>query len=602
MYRFGPFALDPKRRSLTRDGSPIQVGPKGFDILFYLVEHPNRVVAKQDLMEAVWPDTVVEEGNLTQQLSLLRKALGDDSRLIVTVARQGYQFTADVSVVPDATVATPRAEPKPWRLGVTLAAVALVTIVVGIGATIAWQRSREPSTVRLAVLPFDNLTGDSTQEYLADGLTEELINHLARFSPDQLGVIARTSVMRYKHTGKRIDEIGRDLSVRYAVESSLRRNANRMRVTVQLIRVRDQSHVWANDFDYAPQDLLQFEDSVATAVAREVRFRVTPVERSRITRASSAENPAAVDAVLRGRDIVRSGSGGRASWEYAKRCFEQAIALDDSYALAWVWMSEIARRGADKGFMPVEEGTRQAREAARRAVALDPNLPQAYGQLGTIQELIDWDWTGASASFERELALDSGSAEAVMNAADMAITLGRSERSVALYRRALALDPFDPRARGGVGQALLDAGHLDEAAHTMENDSAAFPSPIAQAELVEIYLAQGRLADAMTVANRIASPPWQGYVRALVYVRQGRRHAADSALADYIVRYGAFASFQIASVYAYRNEKDSAFAWLDRAYAQRDEGLPGIKLEPVLANLRADPRYGAFLTKMRLPL
>ncbi|HTD62031.1 MAG TPA: winged helix-turn-helix domain-containing protein, partial [Gemmatimonadaceae bacterium] len=357
MYRFGPFRLDPSRRSLTRDGTDVAVTPKAFDILLYLVQHPNRVVTKQDLMKAVWPDTIVEEGNLTQNLSLLRKALGDETRLIVTVARQGYQFTADVTVEAPTP---PRPETR-WR---NVAALGTAALLVFIGASIAWQRFRnapDPENVRLAVLPFENLTGDAAQEYLADGLTEELIAQLARLQPDRLGVIARTSVMQYKHTTKRIDEIGRDLSVRYALESSLRRSADRLRVTVQLIRVQDQSHIWANDFDYTSQDILHFEDEVATAVAHEVQIHVTPVGRARATRSASTK-PEAVDAFLRGRDIVQNGKGTKDDWANAKRYFDQAIALDSSYALPWVWLSDIARKGADRGFMPVEDGDREARQ------------------------------------------------------------------------------------------------------------------------------------------------------------------------------------------------------------------------------------------------
>ncbi len=263
-YRFGPFLLDPKRRTLTRDGAPVAVMPKGFDILLYLVQHPNRVVTKRDLMRAVWPDTFVEEGNLTQNISLLRKLVegSGDERLIVTVARQGYQFTGEVSEV-------------------------------------------NASPVRLAVLPFTNLTGDSTQDSLADGLTEEVISQLARLRPALLTVIARTSMMAFKHTDKRIDDIGRELGVGYVLESSVRRSAHRLRITVQLVRVQDQSHLWASDFDYGIQDAFHVEDSVAAAVVDEVEWRLTPTHRTRLARPAST-GPRATDAVMRDGDRLES--------------------------------------------------------------------------------------------------------------------------------------------------------------------------------------------------------------------------------------------------------------------------------------------------------
>jgi tetratricopeptide (TPR) repeat protein len=251
--------------------------------------------------------------------------------------------------------------------------------------------------------------------------------------------------------------------------------------------------------------------------------------------------------------------------------------------------------------MPVEDGDREARQAAERAVALDPTLPEAYAQLGKIQRLIDWDWEGSNTSYGRELDLDPGNADAYANAGMVAMYLGHIDQAIALAQRALALNPLDPGALGGLGEALYDAGHLDEAAKTFENDSSAMRSPVLDEKLVEIYLARERVDDAMTVADRISSPPWQGIARELVFVHQGRRHAADSVLTDYVARYGTFASYQIAQMYAYRNEKDSAFTWLDRAYGQHDQGLDDVKVDPQLAHLRGDSRYAALLTKLKLP-
>lgn len=602
-YRFGPFTLDPTRRALTRDGDDISVTPKAFEILWYLVQHPNRVVSKQELMKAVWPDTVVEEGNLTQNISLLRKALTEqgEDRLIVTVARQGYQFTGNVTIEAPPAVESPAARPTPPRRWRMPAGVAVLLVLIGV--IFVWKtRSAGGASgpVRLAVLPFENLTGSPAQDYLADGLTEELISQLARLQPGELGVIARTSVMHYKHTDKRIDEIGRDLSVHYAIESSLRQSADRLRVTVQLIRVSDQSHIWANDFDYGTQDILAIEDSVAGAVSHEVRIHLTPAVQA--TTRSAAITPAAVDAMLRGRDVVRYGQGTKDDWDHAKHYFEQAIAIDSTYAVPWVYMSDIVRKGADRGWMPVDEGDRLAHVYAQRAVSLDPNLPEAYAQLGKIQSLIDWDWAGATESYRRELALDPGSVQALSDAAEIAETFGHLDEAIALSKRASELDPLDPGPRANIAQMLHAQGHVDEAEKIYERDSAALRSPILEEKLVEMYLSQGRLNDAVTLADRIESPPWQGYARALIYVRQGRQHTADSMLTDYVARYGTFASFQIATVYAYRNQKDSALAWLDRSYAQHDQGLNSMKYEPLFDNLKGDPRYAAFLTKLKLPV
>ena len=253
--------------------------PKAFDVLFFLLQNPNRLVLKDELLQAVWGDTFVEEGNLTQYVSHLRKALGDgseDTRLIVTVARKGYQFTPDVTVAESTDTSKPATVPMPtsegradcsrpvhelpvkearpkasgrwWKAALLLASA---VILAGAGY-LFWRHLRpppqpRPGQIRLAVLPFENLTGDPNKEYLADGLTEQMISQLSRLNPEQLGVIARTSVMGYKHKDVRLDQIGRDLSVQYVLENSLRESGDHMRLTAQFIQVKDQTHLWSQD-------------------------------------------------------------------------------------------------------------------------------------------------------------------------------------------------------------------------------------------------------------------------------------------------------------------------------------------------------------------
>jgi TolB-like protein/DNA-binding winged helix-turn-helix (wHTH) protein/thioredoxin-like negative regulator of GroEL len=599
-YRFGRFTLDPRQRALTHDGSPIPITPKAFDILLYCVQHPSRILTKQDLMKAVWPDTIVEEGNLTQNISLLRKALaehGDASGLIVTVGRQGYQFTGTVAVVPSRTR---RYAPTRWRAFAMSGAVVVATVI---GVPIAWQRLRGApagaDTVRLAVLPFMNLTGDSAEDLLADGLTEETITQLARLRPEQLRVIARTSVMGYKHGGERIDEIGRDLSVGYALESSLRQSANRLRVTVQLIRVKDQSHVWASDFDYAQQDIFHIEDGVAAAVAREVQLRLTPVQRARLARAPSS-TASAVDAVIRGRSAYEAYRG-QEGWRDAKRYFDAAIAADSSYALAWAWLGAVYRFGADREWIPTEPGYREARQAINRALALDPSLPEAWDGLGQIQRLVDWDWTAANTSYQRALALDSSNVSLIERASHMKRTMGDLDDALALEQRAIELDPLDVDLKIELSSLYLSAGRPGEAIKTFD------AIPLDQQKnrpdyRIYLDLVTGHVADAASVLPQVADPEWQLLFRAMIAVRQGRRRTADSVLTAFVNQYHTHDAFQIAEVYGMRGDADSTFLWLDRAYAQRDQGLVDVKAQPFFNSVRGDPRYAAFLRKMRLPL
>jgi TolB-like protein/DNA-binding winged helix-turn-helix (wHTH) protein len=330
-YNFEQFVLDPGKRTLSHADSPVSLTPKAFDVLTFLVQNPNRLVTKEELLQAVWGDTFVEEGNLKQYISHLRKALGDnpeDPRLIVTIARKGYQFTANVSVAEAAdtriqapvqfpTTESSRADTQPvldlpanailskaawprWKAAVVGASAVLLAVV----GSASWRHFRttgpgKSEKVMLAVLPFENLTGDPNKEYLADGLTDEVISQLGRLNPEHLGVIARTSVMGYKRKDERLDQIGRDLSVQYVLENSLRESGNHVRLTTQLIQVRDQTHLWSQDYDYPAKDILTIEDDVARAVAREIQLRLTSKQQAALAQ-SHPVNPEAFDAYLKG--------------------------------------------------------------------------------------------------------------------------------------------------------------------------------------------------------------------------------------------------------------------------------------------------------------
>ena len=403
LYRFGQFALDSRKRTVSRADSPVFLTPKAFDVLLFLVQNPNRLVTKEELLQAVWGDTFVEEGNLTQYISHLRKALGDnseESRLIVTIARKGYQFTANVTVAKAADTATqatgqvsasespaveavPKA-PKRWRKAAVAGASAVLLVVVCFASWWHFGGMGPPRSqkIMLAVLPFENLTGDPNKEYLADGLTEETISQLGRLNPDQLGVIARTSVMGYKHKDERLDQIGRDLSVQYVLENSLRESGNHIRLTAQLIQVKDQTHLWSQDYDYLAKDILNVQDDVAKAVAREIRLRLSSQQQADLAR-SRPVNPEAFDAYLQGYYFFQRNTDK--DTEMAAKYYERATQLDPAYALAWVGLSRVRNWQANTGLVPAEEGQRLAREAVERALALNPNLAEAHSPNGTDQ-------------------------------------------------------------------------------------------------------------------------------------------------------------------------------------------------------------------------
>jgi TolB-like protein/DNA-binding winged helix-turn-helix (wHTH) protein len=630
--RFGQFALDSRKRTVSRAESPVFLTPKAFDVLLFLVQNPNRLVTKEELLQAVWGDTFVEEGNLTQYISHLRKALGDnsgDSRLIVTIARKGYQFTARVTVAEAAAIAKPAAvqvpgiteslrvdarpipeyatkeavskAPRRWRIA---AAVAVSTFILAAAAYTSrrhYAGTKPPRSqkIMLAVLPFDNLTGDPNKEYLADGLTEETISQLGRLSPEQLGVIARTSVMGYKHKDERLDQIGRDLSVQYVLENSLRESGNHLRLTAQLIQVKDQTHLWAQDYDYLAKDILNVQDDVAKAVAHEIRVRLTSQQQAELAQSHPA-NPEAFDAYLQGyyhfeRDTAKDT-------DMAARYYERATQLDPYYALAWVGLSRARNWQVNVSLIPAEEGHRLARGAVERALALNPNLAEAHTQMGRIKQQVDFDWAGADVSFRRAVELEPGNPEVVRTAAGAAGMLGRFDEALQLNRRALDLDPLNADSWESLAETEFFMGQLDKAAADCKKALELNPDVVAaHMVLSQIYVMQERPHDALPELELERYDPVRAFLYPIAYYALGRKNESDAALNELIAKYHSGAAYQIAEVYAFRNQSDKAFEWLERAYAQRDSSLIVTKVEPLLKNLHNDPRYAALLKKLNLP-
>jgi TolB-like protein/DNA-binding winged helix-turn-helix (wHTH) protein/Tfp pilus assembly protein PilF len=577
-YRFGQFLLDPGRRRLSRAGSIVSLTPKAFDVLLFLAQNPNRMVTKEELLQAVWGDTFVEEGNLTQYIWQLRRALEDnseDSRLIVTIARKGYQFTENVTVaeaadtVKQASVQVPPVEsslantqspiegradtaiskaPKPWRKGAFLVASTLILVAV---AYASWRHFAgvtppRPQRIMLAVLPFQSLTGDPNKEYLADGLTEKTISQLSRLNPEQLGVISRTSVMGYKHKNERPDQIGRDLSVQYLLENSLRVSGDHMRLTTQLIQVKDQTHLWSQDYDYPVKDILNIEDDVAKSVAREIQVRLTSKQQAELAQSHSV-NPETFDAYLQGYFFFERNTDK--DTDMAAKYYERATQLDPSYALAWAGLSRARKWQAVRGLIPKEDGYRVAREAVERALALNPNLAAAHAQMGRIKQQVDFDWTGADASFQRAAALEPGNPESVRIAASSARMLGRFDEALQLARRAVDLDPFNADSWQSLGDTEYYAGQLDESAtdyeKALELNPDVFPGNIS---LSRTYIVQGRAQDALSEIELVRYDPERASLHAIAYYALGRKKKADAALSELIAKYHASTAYQIAEV------------------------------------------------------
>ncbi len=634
---FGAFELDLNTGELRSTETPapntkVLLREQVFQVLRMLLEREGKIVTREEIKSRLWAnDTVVDfDHSINATIKTLRRALGDSAdnpRYIETLARRGYRLMLPVQYLESAPETawekdrerrersaaemsenTARVQEKVQRQISShwwKAAVALASVVILVGAGyISWRHFRDitpprSQKIRLAVLPFQNLTGDPNKDYLADGLTEEMISQLGRLNPEQLGVIARTSVMGYKHKDVRLDQIGRDLSVQYVLENSLRESGDHLRLTAQLIQVKDQTHLWSQDYDYAAKDTLNVEDEVANAVAREIRVRLTSQQQEDLAR-SHTVNPEAFAAYLHGYHFYQGGTDK--DTEMAAKYFERATQLDPSYSLAWAWLSRARNWQADEGLIPMEEGRRLAREAVERALSLNPNLAAAHAQMGRIKQQVDHDWAGASASFQRAVALEPANPENIGFAAWSAAILGRFDEAVQLNRRAANLDPLNADSWERLAGTEFFMGQLDQSA--ADSKKALELNPDAGSgmyTLILIDLLQGRPQDALPDIERVQPTPTRACLYALTYYALGRKKESDAALSELMIKYHASNAFEIAMIYAFRNQTDKAFEWLDRAYAQRDPSLMSTKIDPLLKSLHNDPRFAAFLKKLNLP-
>ena len=609
--------VDGDRKTLLRE--------QPFQVLRMLIEGGGKVVTREEIRRRLWPnDTIVDfDHSINVAIGILRRTFSDSAdhpQYIETLARRGYRLIAPVEWQQSSKAAQdllesqadtlPRIEgriserepkaPTHWRKAAILGSSTVILIV----GYLSWRHFRaitppKSEKVMLAVLPFENLTGDPNKEYLADGLTEETISQLGQLNPSRLGVIARTSVMGYKHKDERLDQIGRDLSVEYVLENSLRQSGDHLRITSQLLQVKDQSHLWSHDYDYRAQDILTVQENVATAVAQEIQLRLTAQHEAGSARLQPV-NPEAFDAYLRGYHFFQ-GSTDRDT-DMAAKYYERATQLDPSYALAWVGLSRVRNWQANSGLAPVQEGHRLAREAIERALALNPNLAAAHAQMARIKRLADFDWGGSDASIQRAIALEPGNPEYLSEAALSAAEFGNPEEALALARRAVELDPLNPGSWSALGQIKYFEGQLAGAEadvkKSLELSPDAFPGPVL---LSQIYVMEGRLQDALREIELVRYPSARAFLYAIAYRALGREKESGAVLNELIEKYHTSMACQIAQVYAFRNQSEEAFEWLDRAYAQRDGGLIGTKVDPLLKSLHKDPRYAAFLKRLKFP-
>jgi TolB-like protein/tetratricopeptide (TPR) repeat protein len=473
-----------------------------------------------------------------------------------------------------------------WRAGAAAAGV----IAVALGAFAAWRSDSRPARERravLAVLPFENLTGDAEQEYLSDGLTEEMIAQVSRSNPDGLGVIARTSAMRYKGTRKGVDEIGRELGVDYVLEGSMRKERERLRITAQLIRVSDQTHLWAESYDGTTADILSLQADVARRIVRDIGG----LAETAAAPSTAPVNPEAYGAYLKARYYA----GKAQYWSTAKAVahYREAIAADPGFAPAYAGLAESSTFD-----YPTRETMPRAKAAALKALELDPRLAEAHAALGLVHTFWEWDWAAADRSFQRALALNAGNAEIHQYYSQHLSAAGRRDEALEQAQRALTMDPLSPRLSGQYARVLYLARRYDEAIAQHRKTLALEPNDYWAWFFMGIaYENKGLHREAIEAI--VKSQEIQGYKPLAASLQEGYRRAGyEGALQAWVANWeeGARQGRQVqwvsvAMLYARLGDKEKALAALGKAYEERSRALAYIAVEPQLDALRSEPRF-----------
>ncbi len=502
--------------------------------------------------------------------------------------------TIPVQVAPQIS----RIVKRNWKLLVAAAAVILaLTAAIGFRLRRADRSASTANTVSsIAVLPFVDMSPEKDQEYFSDGLAEELLNSLAKIK--DLRVTARTSSFQFKGKAEDLRTVGQKLNVGAILEGSVRKEGRRVRITVQLIKAADGFHLWSETYDRELNDILAVQEEIAVAVASSLKIKLLG---DPSTSHRSTNNADAYNAYLQGRYFFERRT--KLDLQKAVDYYENALKLDPAYASAWTGLAWAYGIEAGSGYLPANEGYRKAREAADKALSLDGKLAEAHAAMGWIKSSHEWDWSGADVSYKTALALEPGNATVVREAAFLMAALGRFSESTALNRRAVELDPLNASSYLTLGIDLYYAGQLAEATAALQKALELNPErPLPHHFLGRILLMQSRPQDAATEMEHESDALFRQFGLVLAYQALGRKSESEATLADFTAKYQSDAAFQIAEMYAFCGETNRAFEWLERAFSQRDSGLAQIKGDPLLKSLESDPRYPAFLSKMRLPL
>jgi TolB-like protein/DNA-binding winged helix-turn-helix (wHTH) protein/Tfp pilus assembly protein PilF len=619
VYEFGEFRLDPANNQLLRNGLAIPLTPKVFQTLVLLVERSGQLVEKDEFMRRLWPDTFVEDAAVAENISRLRRALGDADaqRFVVTVPKRGYRFAAAVTRVAAAAelAAEPVADPSLkyaawWRVRALGGVAALLVVAFTYLHFHRPPRARmdPPVPIRsLAVLPFEDLSRNPEQEYFADGMTDELITQLAQISA--LRVISRTSVMRFRGTRKPLAEIAGELNVDAVVEGTVVRSGERVRVTAQVVQASPEQHLWVQRYERPLGDIVVLQGELASEISHAIRITLTPQEQSRLA-GVHAVNQEAYEAFLKGRYYwsKRTEETTKKAIEY----FQQAITRDPTYALAFVGLadsySSLALNEALQEVVPPRDAFPKARAAAERALQIDETLGEAHGSLARIKFQYDRDWPGAEREFKRAIDLNPNYAYAHQWYALSLLRMGRVDEAVHEIKRAQELDPLSLIINANAGFILSVAHRYDEGLEQCRKAVDMDPSfANAHYRLGQIDILRGMYAEAIPELEKAVAlsggSPRATAELGLAYARLGNRAEALKLLNGLRERSRRHyvSPFNLAVIYSAIGDTDHALEWLEKAYEERSPSLSVLELSPAFAGLRSDSRFTDLVRRVGLP-
>ncbi len=639
VVRFGEeLELDRGAYELRRSGRALKLERIPMEILLLLLERRGQLVAREDIIGRIWGKDVFldTDNSINSAIRKIRQVLNDDPEnpvFVQTVTGKGYRFIAAVTetivAVSPGDIGQKLESPDTyrqdgnsrsglrqlgaaWKLWPSAALLAaLLIVILAVGAYELSQRSRLQSAgmqhrAMLAVLPFANLSNDPEQEYFSDGLTEETITDLGELNPERLGVIARTSAASYKHTNKTIAQIGRELGVDYILEGSVRREGGTARISAQLIRVKDQVHLWAHNYDRETGGLLALQNELGRAIAQQVQVKLAPPYGGRSTN-KYAPNPEAYELYLKGRFYLNQRT--YAEIDKSTEYFQRAVEKDPGFALGYAGLADSYLANAIRSPQDFEP---KAKTAASRALELDDELAEAHAALGAEKADFEYDWPGAEREFKRALELNPNYAEAhFRHALTYLMPLGKSEQANAEMKRALELDPFSPIYNTVLGLTYFYARRYDQAQEQFQKAVKLNPdffvthyhlawlySQIGQYEKAIGELTKGRLLSGDDRTVKAAAADDVALRKALA--AEGPRGFWQQLLRSNEKLVGNIGEFDMPQIYARLGDKQNALEGLNRNYEERRALGTLLNVDPAFDSLRSDARFGELVRRMGL--